>query len=125
MDEATLGVVVSCVIGLITVILLVIYFSITRKDKHEKSEAIEVNTSKMDSVSRPVSNIPFGMKECFQCKTIIRADCLTCPQCGKDPSKLVAIGGLFTQLGAHLTLMPLYFIILVISGICLWSLLFS
>lgn len=68
--------------------------------------------------------IPPGMKECFQCKTLIRADALTCPQCGKDPNKLSAIGDQLSKLGCSMMMLPIWIIILA-GCICLLVSLFS
>lgn len=96
-----------------------------QSDYSDLANSYEMSISpESPGVQKSENSIPPGMKECFQCKTLIRADALTCPQCGKDPNKLSAIGDQLTKLGCSLTLLPVMLVILA-GSICLLVALFS
>jgi hypothetical protein len=132
-----LDVVFICIISIIALIaiLLLIIAATKNKSASEKKDipaqpAAVIPEPKIEThhplaeryeIEFGGNTIPPGMKECYQCKTLIRADALTCPQCGKDPSKAVAIGDLISKIG----MIPIYLIILLISGCCLWSVISS
>lgn len=69
--------------------------------------------------------IPAGMKECFQCKSIIPAAALTCPKCGKDPSKAAATSKALQQVGCSLITLPFQIGLLILTIIIFIALLKS
>lgn len=117
----------SCILLIVTgiaVALLIIAASKNRAAKKElPSELTEVIPEVKSQTPHPLAAryevevgsvaIPPGMKECYQCKTLIRADALTCPQCGKDPSKASETIKVITVL--------VTIVILVICGIWFFS----
>lgn len=123
----------SCILVIIVLLAIALFVIGSSKNKTKENKTIQenkpdpINTEPKPEPAHPLASryetefgggvIPPGMKECYQCKTMIRADALTCPQCGKDPSKMVAIGDAITKIG----MIPIYLIILAVSGCCLWS----
>jgi DNA polymerase-3 subunit epsilon len=74
-----------------------------------------------DMMPKPAFKNPLDIKECVQCNAKIHIDAITCPKCGKDLSKSVAIGNTIFKIG----MIPIYLIILAVSGCCLWSIISS
>lgn len=69
-------------------------------------------------MSNSAPQIPPGMKECFQCKSIIRQDVITCPYCGKNPSKAVFMGGMMQNVGSLMFILGLLILIPFICAMC-------
>lgn len=69
-------------------------------------------------MAKPVIEIPPGMKECFQCKSIIRGDVITCPHCGKNPSKLAFQADSLGKIGSSLFIIGLLILIPFICAMC-------
>ena len=62
---------------------------------------------------------------CANCGMTIPASALSCPYCHKNPSKLSAVGNQLTQLGCAIWKLAILIPILIIIGICLYSLIFG
>lgn len=116
------GFFVIALLLLFLVVVLVVVGILVNKGSGKTSPAPVVEQKpvqvEVKPVEKPIVEIPAGMKECFQCKSIIRGDVITCPHCGKSPERSTVVWQSISHLGNVLLLLGLCILVPFILAMC-------